>query len=91
MKTKKDSIMEYIPLEVINNNKRQMNNAYKRHLISAFTTFISTFLVSMSLAITSESFTFSKEAILSIAVSAIVAGVRGIAKLIIEWNTGKIS
>lgn len=62
-----------------------MNEYIKRHLISAGITFGSTFLVTLALAISNTTFTFNKEALISLGVSCIVAGVRGVAKLILEW------
>lgn len=64
----------------------QMNKDIKRHLISAGTTFISTFLLTIAMVVKDPSFTFTQEAIFALAFSAILAGVRGVAKLIIEWN-----
>ena len=65
------------------------NINFKRHLISAANTFVSTFLVSVALAISMTTFTFSKEALLSVGVAALITGVRAVSKLIIEWNSGK--
>lgn len=64
-----------------------MSKNLKRHLISALTTFSSVFLVTFSFAISSNEFTFSQETLVAVALSALIAGVRGVAKLVIEWNT----
>ena len=79
------------PINLIKSNIFKMNETLKRHLISAGTTFISTFLVTIAVAISSTGYTFTKEALLSLGVAGVVAGARAIAKLIIEWNTGTIS
>lgn len=77
---------EVVSLSLIK-DKTMNTSDVKRHLVSAGITFVSTFLVTMALAISDTSFSFTREALLSLALSAIVAGVRGIAKLIVEWNT----
>ena len=56
----------------------------KRHLISAGITFVATFFLIFSFGIGSDSFTFSKDALLALAGSALVAGVRALAKIIYE-------
>lgn len=66
-------------------NENKMQSTIKQHLISAGITFGSTFLVTFSLAVASDSFTFTKESLLALSAAAIVAGVRGVAKLILEW------
>jgi hypothetical protein len=68
-----------------------MTKELKRHLISALTTFGSTFLVTIALVVNNSEFTFSQEAVVALIVSASVAGVRSLAKLVIEWNTGSTS
>ena len=75
----------------INNNNYLMNRYiyFKRHLISAANTFVSTFLVSISLAISITDFPFTREALLSVGVAALMTAVRALAKLIIEWNAGR--
>lgn len=77
--------------EHINNKNITMNQELKRHIVSALTTFGSTFLVTLALIIGNDAFTFSQEALLAGLLSALVAGVRSLAKVVIEWNTGKIS
>lgn len=57
----------------------------KQHLISAGVTFASVFLVTISAEIANPSFGFTKEALLALSISAVIAGVRGVAKLILEW------
>ena len=73
--------------ELYKPNNIKMTSTLKQHLISAGLTFVSVFLVTIAFAVANTSFTFSKEALLSLAVSAIIAGVRGVAKLIIECYT----
>ena len=68
-----------------------MTEELKRHRISALATFGSTFLVTLAFAVNSNDFTFSQEALGAVLVSAMIAGARGLAKLVIEWNTGSIS
>lgn len=60
----------------------------KRHLISALTTFGSSFILFLSFSIQDPSFPFTKGAIASAVVAALVASVRAVAKYFIEQSTG---
>lgn len=62
----------------------------KRHLVSASITFLSTFVVTIAMAISENTISFEKGAIISLSFAAMIAGVRAVAKLILEWNSGKI-
>lgn len=62
-----------------------MNQNLKRHLISAGITFASTFGLTLALAVQENSFTFSREALIALVFSALVAGVRAVAKIAVEW------
>lgn len=64
-----------------------MNTHYKRHLISAGLTFAGTFIVTFCLTATVDTFTFTKEALISVSLASVVAGVRGMLKVI--WELGK--
>lgn len=64
-----------------------MKAHYKRHLISAGLTFLGTFIVTFSLLATADTFTFTKEALISVSLASIIAGVRGMLKVI--WELGK--
>lgn len=63
---------------------------FKRHLISAVTTFVSTFLAVFALAVSSEAYTFTQDALLATALSALIAGTRALAKLVVEWYSDKL-
>ena len=56
----------------------------KRHLISMGVTFVGFFLLTFGAALLSDTFVFNQSAITAIAISATIAGFRGIAKLIYE-------
>ena len=58
---------------------------FMRHLKSATLTFVSMFLLTVSVGVLSDGFTWTKASLLALGVSAVIAGVRGIAKLIVEW------
>jgi hypothetical protein len=60
----------------------------KQHIISAVTTFISTFVVFASFQINQPGFIFTKEGFASLIISALVVSVRAIIKLITEWHFG---
>lgn len=68
---------------------KTMPSTFKEHLISAGVTFGSTFLTVFSLEIVNTSFSFSREALLSLSLAAVVAGVRSVAKLFLEWKLGR--
>jgi hypothetical protein len=59
-------------------------DAIIRHLISAGITFVATFFLIFALGLGEETFTFSKDAVVALAGSALVAGVRALAKIIYE-------
>ena len=67
-----------------------MSELYKRYLISAATTFVSTFVTVFALAISADSFTFSEEALIATTLSALIAAMRGLAKFIVEISSGRI-
>lgn len=66
-----------------------MNKEFKRHLISAGITFGSTFIAILAVTFQDPTFSFSKEALGVALTSAFLAGVRTVAKLIVEWNSSK--
>lgn len=67
-----------------------MNNLFKRHLISAATTFVSTFVAIFALAFSADSYTFTEEALVATAVSALIAATRALAKLVLEWYSDRL-
>lgn len=89
MNDNKDSsdIIEVMFSEQIKNNNTIMSKNLKRHLVSALITFGSTFLVTLSLSVGADGFTFTQESLVALFISALVAGVRSVAKLIIELNS----
>lgn len=57
----------------------------KRHVISALLTFGSVVLFVVAAELANPSFAFTKEALLTLGVSAGVTGIRAVAKLVLEW------
>jgi len=55
-----------------------------RHFISFLITFVATFLLVFSLGLSSDTFVFSKDALLSLGVSALISAIRSLAKIIYE-------
>ena len=76
------------------NPNSQNNNMTKEdfwvHVKSAVLTFGATFLVVVSMGILEDSFSWNKASIIALGFSAIIAGVRGIAKLILIWFGAKM-
>lgn len=64
-----------------------MKSTIKEHLVSLALTFLSGFAVYMAFLIQTPNFQFTKDALGSAGVAAIIAGVRAVAKLIIEWDS----
>jgi len=56
----------------------------KRHLISIAITFVSTFFLVFSFALSDEAFTFSRSAIMGVLGGALIAGIRAVAKVVYE-------
>ena len=63
-----------------------MNKKLKKHLISASITFVSAFLGILAITIQDPTFSFSKDALGVAITSAFFAGVRALAKVVVEWN-----
>lgn len=58
---------------------------FKQHLISASLTFSTVFFLTIALAINVPEFQFNKQSIVAIALAGVIAGVRALAKFIVEW------
>ena len=65
-----------------------MNPNIKRYLISSLTTFATSFLLVISVAVQVPTFTLSKSSILAAASAALYAAVRAVGKFIQEVITG---
>jgi hypothetical protein len=65
-----------------------MDQDLKRFLISSAITFVSTFGVIFAAAVQVDSFTFTQEALVSLTIAAGNAGVRAVAKVVVEFLTG---
>lgn len=66
------------------NNNKMTNEDFVRHIKSAVLTFVSMFLLTVSVGVLSDGFTYTKASLLALCVSAVIAGVRGLAKLLVE-------
>ena len=64
-------------------NNTMTKEDFYTHLKSAGLTFGATFLTVFSIGVLEDSFTWNKASIIALGFSAIIAGVRGIAKLIL--------
>lgn len=60
----------------------------KGHVLSALITFIAAFALAFCSVIVTPSFTFGKDTIIALVVSAAITAVRVVAKLVIEWALG---
>jgi hypothetical protein len=63
-----------------------MQTPFKRYFVSTITTFVSTFITFAAFQINTPGFVFNREGLVLLAISAIVAGVRGVAKVIVEMS-----
>lgn len=63
----------------------------KQHLISIATTFVTAFLVTVSMAVQVPEFSFSKQTLVAVALAGIIAGLRAIFKFIVEFFTTSTS
>lgn len=63
----------------------------KRHLVSAGITFVATFFLVVGFELSSPDFVFTKVALQTVAVSALVAGTRALAKVIYECSLELLS
>lgn len=68
-----------------------MSDNLKAHVQSVLTTFGSTFLLCMAVAVASPNFVFSQDALFSLVISASIAGVRQVAKLIIVFYQSNVA
>ena len=80
---------ESVGSELLANKLQTKMTNVKRHLISAGVTFVSTFLLVFAVAVGSDGFVFSKASLYALGGSAAVAGVRAVAKIVVEWFTIK--
>ena len=65
-----------------------MSQTFKEHLVSAGVTFITAFVSIIALSLQSPDFQYSKSSIVALGISAIVVGIRALAKLVLSWTTG---
>jgi hypothetical protein len=65
-----------------------MSDNLKAHIVSILTTFVSTAVFFMAVEVSSPDFVFSKDTLAVLGASALIAGVRQVAKLIVTYYQG---